>query len=840
MALCMVHPGDFEKKIGFDRIREMVRNNCLSPLGQNILDESCFMTDFEAVVNEVNKVKEFQQLITEGENFPLDHYYDLTGCLNKIRVVGSYPEVFELFNLKRSLLTIKSIYNFIKSRNSDKKVYPYLETVSTNIKIFPFVLDTIDRLLTKEGTIKDNASPELASIRGEVKKLSVSVSRRLQSVLRQSQTDGLVEKGTSVAIRNGRGVIPVNVYDKNKIKGLIHDQSATGKTVYVEPEDVVAMNNRLMELEYEEKRELVKILVLFADAIRPYIDELLGNYKVLGEIDFIRAKAVLGNRLSSSCPHITDKNDMEWNSAVHPLLFLSFKNAGDRSVVPLDISMDDKQRIVLISGPNAGGKSVCLKTVGILQYMLQCGFTVPVKEESGFRLFSKIFIDIGDEQDIDNDLSTYSSHLLNMKHFIKSSDKNTLILIDEFGTGTEPTLGAAIAESILARFNEIGVYGVLTTHYSNLKHFASSAEGIVNGAMMFDNHHMQPLFRLDIGKPGSSFAFEIARKIGLPEDILTSASDKVGEDHINFDRHLKDILRDKRYWDKKRQNIRINSNRLDELVEQYEKEMSDLKNERREVISKAKAEADKLLADANKRIERTIKEIRESQAEKEKTKKARADLYNVVTDKQVADERDEKLERKIKKLKDKEKNLKKTREIRDAAVDLNDSAKKDKEEIPENRPLRVGDKVKIEGSSAAGEVSGIKGKKVAVEFGNIKTTVDEKNLVRISGNKYNRISRQSSKTPALDWELTKRKSRFNPEIDLRGERAEAALEKVRMLVDEAIMVQYADLRILHGKGDGILRHLIREYLSTVDFVVDYRDEHVEAGGSGVTIVRLDV
>lgn len=834
----MVHPEDFEKKIGFDRIRKMVRDNCLSSLGQNLLDELVFMTDFDSVLSEVNKVKEFQLLISEGENFPLDHYYDLTGCLNKIRVAGAYPEVIELFNLKRSLVTIKAIFNFIKSKNSDKKVYPYLETVSADIKIFPYVLDTIDRILSKEGIIKDNASPELSSIRGEMKKLSVSVSRRLQTVLKQSQVDGLVEKGTAVAIRNGRGVIPVSVYDKNKIKGLIHDQSATGKTVYIEPEDVVAMNNRLIELEYEEKRELIKILVVFADAVRPYIDNLLDNYKVLGKIDFIRAKAVLGNRLLSSCPHISDKTEMEWVKAIHPLLFISFQATGDRKVVPLDIRMDEKQRIVLISGPNAGGKSVCLKTVGMLQYMFQCGFTVPVKEESRFRLFHKIFIDIGDEQDMDNDLSTYSSHLLNMKHFTKYSDKNTLILIDEFGTGTEPTLGAAIAEAILSRFNEIGVYGVFTTHYSNLKHYASSAEGIVNGAMMFDNHHMQPLFRLDIGKPGSSFAFEIARKIGLPEDILANASDKVGEDHINFDRHLKDILRDKRYWDKKRQNIRVNSNRLDELIEQYEKEMSELKSERKDIISQAKAEANKLLDDANRKIERTIKEIRESQAEKEKTKKVRSELQEAVSDSGSGSESDEKIDRKIKKLREKEKDLKKTQALRELKKD--ETLAKTKEEVLEDRPLKVGDKVMIEGASSAGEVSEIGGKKVTVEFGNIKTTVDAKKLKRISGNEYSRISRQSRRQPSLDWEVTKRKSRFKPEIDLRGERAEAALEKVRELVDEAIMVQYADLRILHGKGDGILRHLIREYLSTVDLVVDYRDEHVEAGGSGVTIVRLDV
>ncbi|MDX2415545.1 MAG: Smr/MutS family protein [Bacteroidales bacterium] len=837
----MVYPDEFEKKIGFDTIREVIHNNCLSTLGQGILEKSSFLTDKELLKVEISRVAEFQRLVSEGENFPVDHYYDLSACLNKIRVEGSHPETFDIFNLRRSLLTLKSIFNFIKQKNSDKIIYPALETVTSSIRIFPYVLDTIDRILSKEGVIKDKASPELASLRSEMKKLSVSVSRKLHSVLKQSQSDGFVEQGVSIAIRNGRGVIPVGAYDKNKISGLIHDQSATGKTVYIEPEEVVAMNNRLVELEYDEKREIIKILVVFADNIRPYIDDLLANYGILGEIDYIRARAMLGIRLSSVAPIITFDGEMEWVSAVHPLLKMAFAASGERKVVPLNINLNKEERILLISGPNAGGKSVCLKTVGLLQYMFQRGLTVPVKEESRFTMFNNIFIDIGDEQSIENDLSTYSSHLHNMKYFLKHSDSSSLVLIDEFGTGTEPMLGAAIAEAILTSLNKTGLYGVLTTHYTNLKHFASSVEGIVNGAMMFDNHLMKPLFRLEMGKPGSSFAFEIARKIGLPEDVLLDASGKVGEDHINFDKHLKDILRDKRYWDKKRQNIRMGSKRLDELVEDYEKEISGLKSERKEIIALAKVDAKILIDDANKKIERTIKEIKEAQAEKEKTRTARSKLAEV-EEKILADpEVDKRIEAKIKKLKEKELRVKENKDIRKVSLGQTQGkqAQGSGKVVELQGPIKVGDKVRMDGVSAPGEVTSVDGKKAIVLIGNMLTNVSVDSLSRISSSEYKKETRSTSNV-SLDWEITKRKSRFNPDIDVRGMRADEALETVRTLVDEAIMVQYANLRILHGKGNGILRQLIREYLSSVDLVQNFRDENIEAGGTGITLVKIDV
>ena len=455
---------------------------------------------------------------------------------------------------------------------------------------------------------------------------SIQSSRRLNSILKQAQADGIVDADTAASVRNGRGVIPVNTYDKRKIRGLIHDQSASGKTVFIEPDEIVEINNEIVELEYEERREIVRILTSFADDIRPYIDDLLASNDFLGEIDFIRAKAILGNQLGSIKPAISSFQGIFWRNAVHPLLNIAFRKLKGRKVIPLDIVLEEKNRIVLISGPNAGGKSVCLKTVGLLQYMMQCGLTIPVGEGSESGIFNDIFIDIGDEQSIENDLSTYSSHLISMKYFVKNASDRSLILIDEFGTGTEPMLGGSIAEAILGEFNKSGSYGVITTHYTNLKHFASLTDGIINGAMLFDNNLMQPLFQLSIGKPGSSFAFEIARKIGLPEEILKIASEKAGIKNINYDRNLKDIARDKRYWETKRQNIRQHEKRLEELMEQYEKEISGAKNLRKEIISKAKTEAESMLSETNRMIENTIRQIKESQAEKEKTKEARLKL----------------------------------------------------------------------------------------------------------------------------------------------------------------------------------------------------------------------
>lgn len=826
----MIYPENFESKIGFDRIRKLLIDRCLSLMGKEKAEAVEFIHDYDALSHKLSATFEFQQLLQFEDYFPSENYYTISDCLEKIRIEGTFPEVQEVFDLKRSLETVKAILNFFRSKNAVR--YPVLREMCSSVKTYPYVLDSIDRILDKKGIVRDNASSRLKEIRAELAGKSVQVSKRLSSILKQAQSDGLVDTDTSVSIRNGRGVIPVSAYDKRKIKGLIHDQSASGKTVFIEPEEIVEINNDIVELEYEEKREIVRILIAFADNIRPYIDDLLESNLFLGDIDFIRAKALLGNHLGSIKPVVIDKPFMQWRKAVHPLLFLTFKKIANRKVVPLDIILDEKERILLISGPNAGGKSVCLKTVGLLQYMLQCGLTIPLAEGSEAGIFKSILIDIGDEQSIDNDLSTYSSHLINMKYFIKNGNEKTLILIDEFGTGTEPMLGGSIAEAILGELNHSKVFGVITTHYTNLKHFASLTDGIVNGAMAFDNHLMQPLFQLTIGKPGSSFAFEIARKIGLPEEILGKASEKAGVKNINYDKHLKDIARDKRYWETKRQSIRQQEKRLDELMAEYEQELSGAKKLRKEIITKAKDEAEDLLKESNRMIESTIRQIKESQAEKERTRKIRQKLeeFKTIVVKESKPE-ETKAEEKIATLSSRARKIK---------IDKDEVKEEPVFSVTPDQPLRQGDAVRMKDTMAAGEVIAIKGKKVEVETGSMRFFVSMDKIERISKSDLRKSLRATRPSKESDPGIAQRNINFKPEIDLRGVRGEEAITRVQELIDNALVVQHKHLRILHGKGNGILRQLIREYLDTVDVVKFFRDENVEYGGSGITVVEMDI
>ncbi len=823
----MIYPENFETKIGFDRIRLMLSERCLSPMGLDMVEKIGFQTDVESISFRLSVTYEFQQLLQFEDYFPSDNYFEISDCLNKIRLAGSFPEVQEVFDLKRSLETVKSIINFFKKK--DEKSYPFLKSVCVRVKIYPYVLDAVDRIIDKNGTIKDNASPKLRDTRNEITAKGILVSKRLNAILKQAQADGIVDSDTAASVRNGRGVIPVNTFDKRKIKGLIHDQSASGKTVYIEPAEIVEINNDIVELEYEERREIVRILTSFADDIRPYIDDLIESNIFLGEIDFIRAKALLGNELGSVKPALSGKPMIFWRKAIHPLLEIAFRKLPGRKVVPLNIRIDEENRIILISGPNAGGKSVCLKTVGLLQYMLQCGLTIPVSAGSEAGLFKDIFIDIGDEQSIENDLSTYSSHLINMKYFIKHASAYTLLLIDEFGTGTEPMLGGSIAEAILGELNRLQVSGVITTHYTNLKHYASLTDGIINGAMLFDNHLMQPLFELSIGKPGSSFAFEIARKIGLPEEILNKASEKAGVKNINYDRNLKDIARDKRYWETKRQNIRQHEKRLEELIEEYEKELSGAKNLRKEIISKAKDEAQSILSESNRIIENTIRQIKESQAEKDKTREIRHQLEEFKSS-VIGEIKPVELpaEEKIGSL-----NLK-AKQIRQRVI-------KKEPGIPEksDRPLKIGDAVRMIDTMASGEIMKIENRMARIETGSLKLLVPLDRLERITRSELRKNLRSGSILPESDPVITERKLQFKPEIDIRGVRGEEAINQVRDFLDNALMVQHRNLRILHGKGNGILRQLVREYLSTVDIVKSYRDENIDLGGSGITVVEMD-
>ena len=824
----MLYPENFENKIGFDKIRDMLKGGCLSNLGRMRVDKIRFSSKYSFIETLVNQVDEFKQIMLMEDDFPLNHFIDLTPALKKIKVLGTFLLTEELYNLKRSLETIRAILKFFKSRKEENK-YPYLQKLADNVKLYPFIFDRIDSILTKQGEIKDNASPELNIIRKDIRSKEGAVSKRLHSILKDAQKSGIVDQDVTLSVRDGRATIPVDASNKRKIKGLILDESATGKTAYIEPTEIVELNNDIKELYYAERREIVKILTLFTDDIRPYIDDLYFTYEYMGTIDFIRSKALLANKLNGIKPIFNDRPMTQWKQAVHPLLYLSFKEES-RTVVPLDIELDsNNQRILLISGPNAGGKSVCLQTVGLLQYMFQCGLLVPMNENSEIGLYQNLFLNIGDDQSIENDLSTYSSYLLNMKNFLKSADSNTLILIDEFGSGTEPMLGGAIAEAILDSLNKKKAQGVITTHYTSLKHFASSTHGIENGAMLFDTAKIQPLFKLSIGEPGSSFAFEIARKIGLPEEILKNATDKIGKDHIDFDKNLKDILRDKRYWETKRESVRKAEKKLEEQIAKYTEELELAEKSRKEVVKKAKQDAEILLEGVNKQIENTIREIKESQAEKEKTKIVRKKLSDFKEKLGAIDSEEEaRINRKIEKLKQREKNGNKKPE----------KQKSEKVKEPGLNSYEKGDKVKLFGQDSIGEVLDVNGNSIMVAFGNMITTLDIKRLEKISEKEYKKISKKNTGSK-VNYDFGERRLNFKSEIDVRGKRAEEALQIVNDFIDEAIVINMGSVKILHGKGDGILRQLIRQYLATVDVIKSYHDESVQFGGSGITVVEFE-
>ena len=602
----MIYPQNFEQKIGFDSIRHLLKEKCLSTLGQERVDEMNFSESFKDINEWLEQVMEFIRIIQEEDSFPDQYFFDVRPSLKRIRVEGMYLDEQELFDLRRSLETIRDIIHFLTLTPNDEEQenspYPALQKLAGDIIVFPQLITRINNILDKFGKIKDNASSELLRIRRELASTAGSISRSLNAILRNAQAEGYVDKDVTPTMRDGRLVIPVAPGLKRKIKGIVHDESSTGKTVFIEPAEVVEANNRIRELEGEERREIIRILTDFSIIIRPQVPAILQSYEFLAEIDFIRAKAHFSIQTNATKPSLEDKQILDWTMAIHPLLQLSLAKH-NKKVVPLDIELTKNQRILIISGPNAGGKSVCLKTVGLLQYMLQCGMPVPMHERSHAGLFGSIFIDIGDEQSIEDDLSTYSSHLTNMKTMMKSCNERSLILIDEFGGGTEPQIGGAIAEAVLKRFNEKGTFGVITTHYQNLKHFAEDHEGVVNGAMLYDRHLMQALFQLQIGNPGSSFAVEIARKIGLPEEVIADASEIVGSEYINADKYLQDIVRDKRYWETKRQNIRKREKQMEETIAKYEEELQELEKSRKEILRKAKEDAEKLIQESNARIE---------------------------------------------------------------------------------------------------------------------------------------------------------------------------------------------------------------------------------------------
>lgn len=815
----MTYPDNFETKTGFDKIRDLLNVNCLSQLGRDKVSEMCFSSDYEVVLDLVNQTAEFVRILQEEDDFPVSNYYDVRDCLRKIAVEGTYLTSAELFDLRRSVETIGLLVRFFN--NKEEEQYYYLKKLAGDVFVFPELLALIDRILDKFGQVKDNASPQLLEIRREMQAVQSSISRSLQGILRQAQSDGFVDKDVNPTMRDGRLVIPVSPAFKRKIKGIVHDESATGKTVFIEPEVVVEANNKIRELESRERREVIRILTSVTNEIRPRVDELFFSYEFLAQIDFIRAKALFAVQTNSDLPVTENRVVVDWYHAVHPLLFLSHQRQG-KSVVPLDITLDKGDRILLISGPNAGGKSVCLKTVGLLQYMFQCGMLVPMAEGSHIGFFEKIFIDIGDEQSIENDLSTYSSHLTNMKFFVKNCNAKTILLIDEFGGGTEPQIGGAIAESLLGHFNDKQAFGVITTHYTNLKHFATETEGIVNGAMLYDRHLMQPLFRLEIGNPGSSFAIEIARKIGLPESVIAEASEKVGADYINMDKYLQDIARDKRYWETKRQNIRQKEKRIEELEAKYESELSAINAQRKEVVRQAKSESKQMLEQANAMIENTIRKIKEAQAEKEKTKEIRKEFERFKSENSDdANVPENSIDKKIAKLKEKQRQKGQGPQSKELAA------------------LKIGDNVRIKGQNGAGEIIDLQGKNAVVAFGMLKTSVKVDKLERVSKTQIKKEMKRSSFVSVDTTEdIRQRSLNFKREIDVRGMRGDEALQAVQYFVDDALILNVDRIRILHGTGTGALRQIIREYLNTVHGVSSFHDEHVQFGGAGITVVEF--
>ena len=783
-------------------------------MGKALVEQMCFSDRKEQIEEAQKEVAEFMRIMRE-EEFPDNRYTDARPFLSKIRIEGLFLDIPELVALKNSLESLHAILRFFQGKT---ETYPVLTAKAGQIQLFPYVLQRLDSIVSKHGTIKDNASSELGEIRRQILKKQSGISRRMQALLQDAQTEGWAEKDTAIAIRDGRMVIPVPAAYKRRVNGIVHDESATGKTSYIEPTEIIETNNEIRELQLEEKREITRILRKFADDIRPYIEDLIPAYDFLAFVDYTKAKALFGIEMDAISPVFTSAPEMLWYEARHPLLYLSFKNT-DKTLIPLRIEINEEQRIILISGPNAGGKSVCLQTAGLLQYMFQCGLPVPVSEASRFGIFKKILIDIGDEQSLENDLSTYSSHLINMKNFVRYGDRDTLVLIDEFGTGTEPMLGGAIAEAILHALNDHHVKGVITTHYTNLKHFASATPGIENGAMLYDNHRMMPLFQLEIGKPGSSFAFEIAKKIGLSKEILDEAASKVGEEHIHYDKHLKDIARDKRYWEEKRKKIHENEKRLDEVVEKYSQELQEASRLRKEIIKEAQEKAKELLAEANKTIENTIRKIRENQADKEKTRKLREEME------------EKRLKQKIEKIKKRE-NRKKKETPQTSPLSSHQ---------PAEIQLQKGDFVKLP-NQAVGEILEIKDKNAVIALGNIRTNVSVDKLEKVSANQVKKQIRTSSPSVYPDFRenISQKRLLFKPEIDVRGMRGEEALQKVTDFLDEAVMLDSKNLRILHGTGTGALRQIIRQFLSTNPLVGSYADEQVQLGGAGITVVKLDI
>ena len=854
----MIYPNNYEQKIGFKEIRTLLCEQCLSTLGREAVDNVVFSADAEQVNEWLCQVREFRRLMEKADDFPMQYFFDVREAVSRIRLAGTHLEEQEVWDLRRSLETIAKIVAYLqRGEDEEHPDYPALKRLTDGIATFPAMLRRIDSILDKFGHIKDGASMTLAGIRHELQKTEGSISRTLYTILHSAQRDGLVDKDAAPTMRDGRLMIPVAPNLKKRINGIVHDESATGKTVFIEPAEVVEANNRIRQLEAEERREVIRILTVFSDEVRPHVRDILDSYLFLAQIDLIRAKAELAIKTNAIEPEVENRPHIDWIHSIHPLLALSLEKQG-KQVVPLDIALSQEKRLLIISGPNAGGKSVCLKTVGLLQYMLQCGLSIPVGDRSTCGLFQSIMIDIGDEQSIENDLSTYSSHLMNMKQMIRYCNDNTLLLIDEFGGGTEPTIGGAIAEAVLKQFWQKKTFGVITTHYQNLKHFAEDHEGVVNGAMLYDRHEMQALFQLSIGQPGSSFAIEIARKTGIPEEVIQDASDIVGRDYIQSDKYLQDIVRDKRYWEGKRQTIHQHEKNLEGRIARYESSIEEIEQERKAILRRAKEQAEELLRESNRKIENAIREIREQQAEKEATRRIREELtaFKEEIDGIDTKENDEMIARKMRQIQERRERKEKRRsekqkeqEQASATGKANADALKHAQQASTEAQLKAGDTVRIKGLTTIGKVESIDGKMATVIFGDMRTKMRAERLehaketnseqTRNEERNANIAGPYANVSSGTRNVIDNRKTHFHQDLDVRGMRGDEAINAVTYFIDDAILVGMSRVRILHGTGSGILRQLIRQYLATVPNVSHFRDEHVQFGGAGITVVDLD-
>ena len=890
----MIYPNNYEFKIGFDTIRHLLKEHCVSTLGKEKVDELSFSDDATVVNEQMAQIREFRRLMQATEKPEMNYFFDVRESVARIRMENTHLEEDELFDLRRSLETIGKIVDFLNRGEKLEAIgesypYPALHRLAEDVQTFPAIIRRIDSILDKFGKIKDSASMTLAGIRHDMEQTAGSISRTLYTILHSAQRDGLVAQDVAPTLRDGRLMIPVAPGLKRRIKGIVHDESATGKTVFIEPAEVVEANNKVRELEAQERREIIRILTVFSDELRPHVQEVLDSYHFLAQIDLIQAKAEMAEQMQAFEPEVKAEPYIDWIRAIHPLLQRSLQKQ-DKKVVPLDISLSPRPlqrerepqsprplegargRLLIISGPNAGGKSVCLKTVGLLQYMVQCGLSIPIGDRSTVGLFQNIMIDIGDEQSIADDLSTYSSHLLNMKNMMKQANSRTLLLIDEFGGGTEPTIGGAIAEAVLKQFWKKETFGVITTHYQNLKHFAEDHPGVVNGAMLYDRHQMQALFQLSIGQPGSSFAIEIARKTGIPEEVISDASEIVGSDYIQSDKYLQDIVRDKRYWEGKRQTIHQHEKSLEGHIQRYETNLEEIERERKQILNRAKQQAEELLKEANRKIENAIREIKEAQAEKERTREIREELQEfreqvknddtrgLMSEEDFAKKLRQMEERKARKAQRKEQKQQKLEARGEIATPHSDQRSEKLENTSaadgnlspltsHPSPLKVGNSVRIKGTNSIGEIESIQGKQATVIFGGLRSKVKVEQLersekIKVNSEKFATAIDKHAHLAIQTSHMTRatmedRRQNFHQDLDVRGMRGDEALDTVMHFIDDAILIGLSRVRILHGTGTGALRQLIRQYLATVPNVKKAKDEHVQFGGAGITVVDLD-